>query len=162
VEDDKEKRRTRVGNWLRRKPRMDKRVQESIAQVEERLRDSLGGETIRGLDGDQRKQVHKHFEKTEEYRVKSYQEKEDIILKIYPVGNLRRLAEQKAQEVLMKGKPEVFPPMGSFERFVIHDYLKGREGVKTESFGEAGKDRHVEISPLFGRSLKKAKRKLTR
>jgi spoIIIJ-associated protein len=82
-------------------------------------------------------------------------------MKVYPVGKLRRFAEQKAQEVLMKGESEILPPMGSFERFVIHDYLKNRDGVRTESFGE-GKDRHVEIFPLFGRNPKKVKRKLTR
>jgi predicted RNA-binding protein Jag len=163
VENEREKRPKRVGKRLRRKPRVDRKVQESIAQAEEQLRDAIHFMAIRELNGYQRKEIHKHFEKTQEYKVKSYREEDDnVILRVYPVGNLRRLAEQKTQEVLMKGKSEILPPMGSFERFVVHDYLKDREGVKTESFGEKGKDRHVEISPLFGRSPKKTKRKLTR
>ena len=116
---------------------------------------------VRELNGFQRKLVHQHFEKTEEYKVKTYHEDDKIILKVYPIGKLKRLAELKAQEVLIKGETEVLPPMGSFERFIIHDYLKDREGVRTESFGE-GKERHIEINPLFGRSPKKVKRRLTR
>ncbi len=163
MEDERGKRPKRVGKQLRRKPRVDRKVKESIAQAEEKLRDAIHFVTIRELNAYQRKEIHKHFEKTQEYKVKGYREEDDnVVLLVYPVGNLRRLAEQKTQEVLMKGKYEILPPMGSFERFVIHDYLKDREGVKTESFGEKGKDRHVEISPLFGRSPKKTKRKLTR
>lgn len=143
-----------------RKPDHDD-VKKAIANAEELLHDSIEPAVIRGLDGYQRKQVQSHFEKNQEYQVKSYKEKEETILKVYPVGFIRRLTEQKAQEVLMKGKPEVLPPMGSFERFIVHDYLKDREGVRTESRGE-GRDRHVEIQPLFGRNPKKAKRKLTR
>ena len=106
--------------------------------------------------------IHRHFEKTQEYKSKTYRENDnDYIMKIFPVGQLRRFAEQKAQEVLMKGESEVLPPMGAFERFVIHEYLKDRSGIRTESFGE-GAERHIEITPVFGRALKKAKRRLTR
>ena len=136
-------------------------VKKAIANAEELLHNSIEPALIRGLDGYQRKQVQRHFEKSQEYQVKFYKEKEETILRVYPVGFIRRLTEQKAQEVLMKGKPEELPPMGSFERFIVHDYLKDREGVRTESRGE-GRDRHVEIQPLFGRNPKKAKRKLTR
>lgn len=160
TENEKKKRKPRIG--IRKKREMDEKVEKSIAHTQEVLRDSLEPVTIQGLNGYQRKQVHQYFEKTQEYRVKTYREKDDVVMKVYPVGKLRRVAEQKTQEVLMKGKAEVLPPMGSFERFVIHDYLKDREGIKTESYGEEGKDRHVEIHPLFGRSLKKAKRRLTR
>lgn len=145
----------------RRRAQVDKKVQESIAHAEEVLQDSMQPVMIRGLTPFQRKQVHRHFEKTQEFKVKTYKEDTGFVMRIYPVGKLRRLAEQKAQEVLMKGEPEVLSPMGSFERFVVHDYLKDRDGVKTESFGE-GEERHVEIHPLYGRSLKKAKRKLIR
>ena len=117
---------------------------------------------IKDLGGFQRKLVHEHFERTQEYSVKTYRDDEQVILKIYPTGRLKRLAEQKTQEVLMKGVSEALPPMGSYQRFVIHDYLKEREGVKTVSRGEEGKDRHIEIHPIYGRSLKKAKTRLTR
>ena len=148
--------------WLKKPQKIDKKLQERIAQVEETLQGSLKCATIRGLNVHQKRDILQHFGKTEEYKVKVYHDKEEITLKIYPIGNLKRLAEQKTQEVLMKGKPESLPPMGSFERFVIHDYLKDRDGIKTESFGEEGVDRHVEIHPLFGRDLKKAKRRLIR
>ena len=136
-------------------------MKKAIARAEEALLDSLTPTVIRGLNHFQRKFVQRHFEQNQEFQTKMYKENSDVIVKVYPVGKLRRLTEQKTQEVLMKGKPEILPPMGAFERFVVHDYLKEREGVRTESFGE-GPDRHVEIHPLFGRSPKKAKRKLTR
>ena len=148
--------------WLKKRAKIDETLQEKITQVEKTLQGSLKYETIRGLNKHQKRDFLQHFDKTEEYKVKVYHDKEEIILRIYPVGNLKRLAEQKTQEVLMKGKPESLPPMGSYERFVIHDYLKDREGIRTESFGEEGVDRHVEIHPLFGRNLKKVKRRLTR
>ena len=159
-ENEKKKRKPR--KRIRKKRGMDEKVQKLIAHTEEVLRDSMEPVTIQGLNGYQRKLVHQYFEKTQEYRVKTYRETENVFMKVYPVGKLRRVAEQKTQEVLMKGKAEVLPPMGSFERFIIHDYLKDRDGIKTESYGEEGKDRHVEIHPLFGRSPKKAKRRLTR
>lgn len=161
MDNETQKNRGKYRKWLKKRPRLDNEVQESIARIEQLLRDSMEPVVIRGLNGFQRKQVHQHLEKTQEYKAKTYRENSDFIMKVYPVGKLRRLAEQKAQEVIMKGESEILPPMGSFERFIIHDYLKDREGVKTESFGQ-GKDRHVEISPLFGRNPKKAKRKLTR
>lgn len=144
------------------KPRIEPKIKEEIHKAELHLVDAWGAYTIRGFNGFERKCIHEHFERTPEYRVKSYRENGDSVLKIFPVGKLQRLAEQKAQEVLMTGTPVTLPPMGAFERFVIHDYLKDREGVKTVSFGESGSGRHVEIHPLFGRKLKKARRRLTR
>jgi hypothetical protein len=159
VKDDRQRPRnsSKIPN---RKPD-NSHVKKAIDNAEAVLRDSIEPALIRGLDGYQRKQVQRHFEKSQEYQVKFYKEKEETILRVYPVGFIRRLTEQKAQEVLMKGRPEELPPMGSFERFIVHDYLKDREGVRTESRGE-GRDRRVEIQPLFGRNPKKAKRKLTR
>ena len=80
---------------------------------------------------------------------------------MYPVGELQRMAETKVQEVLMTGESRSLPSMGSYERFIIHEYMKNRSGIRTESFGE-GDDRHVELFPVFGRVPKKAKRRLTR
>lgn len=161
VENGNEKKPHRSHKWEKREGRFDEKVKQSIAQAEESLKDSLEPATLCGLNGYQAKQVQGYYDKTREYKTKIYRENEGYILKVYPVGVLKRLTEQKTQEVLMKGKSEALPPMGAFERFIVHDYLKDREGVKTESFGE-GKERHVEIHPLFGRNPKKAKRKLTR
>ena len=153
----------REGNkrFRSRRPQMDEKVKKAITDAESTLAGTMGTTIIRGLNAFQRKMVHKHFERTQEYKVKAYQEESDYTIKIFPVGQLRRFAEQKAQEVLMSGENQALPPMGAFERFIIHDYLKDRGGIRTESFGE-GDDRHIEISPLFGRTLKKAKRRLSR
>lgn len=142
------------------KPRMDEDVKKVIDACQHALATDLKPFTIEGLNGFQRKQVYQYFEKTREYNVKTYKHEEETVIKVYPVGNLKRLAEQKAQEVLMTGEPGNLPPLGSYERFVIHDYLKERGGVRTASAGE-GEERHVEIHPIYGRTPKKAKKRLT-
>ena len=143
------------------KTRFDAKAQETIQQIERSLQDSIESVTVQDLNSFQRKLIHEHFEKSQEYKIKTYRENDNVTMRVYPVGKLRRLAELKAQEVLIKGETEVLPPMGSFERFIIHDYLKDRDGLRTESFGE-GRERHIEINPLFGRSPKKIKKRLTR
>ena len=148
--ETKKERRPRRGDrdgGFRRGPQIDNDVKELIDQAERHLIDSLTYYAIPGLNPFQRKQVYRYFERTQEYAVKAYREEEKVTLRVYPVGALKRLAEQKTQECLMNGQAEALPPMGSFERFVIHDYLKLREGIKTESSGENGKDRHIIISP---------------
>ena len=140
----------------------DVKVQEYIVFVEEGLSESIEPVELNGLNSFQRKQIHQYFEKTNEYKIKSYKETDSVFLRVYPVGQLKRIAEQKTQEVLMMGKSESLPPMGSFSRFVIHDYLKERNGIRTESRGEERKDRHIVIYPLFGREPKKTKRRLVR
>lgn len=159
MEKQKDQRQKR--SFFKKHPRVDTQVQTLINRIEENLRESLEPMIIHDLNSFQRKQIYEKFEKSLEFKIKTYREQDQSIIKVYPVGKLRRLAEMKAQEVLMKGEEEDLPPMGSYERFVIHDYLKDREGIKTESFGE-GKERHIKLLPIFGRTPKKAKRKLTR
>ena len=144
-----------------KRKRFDAKAQETIKYIEDSLQDSSEAVTVQDLNSFQRKLIHEHFEKSQEYKIKTYRENDNVTMKVYPIGKLRRLAELKAQEVLIKGETEVLPPMGSFERFIIHDYLKDRDGVRTESFGE-GRERHVEINPIFGRTPKKIKKRLTR
>ncbi|HHL73600.1 MAG TPA: hypothetical protein ENJ29_13925, partial [Bacteroidetes bacterium] len=85
---------------------------------------------------------------------------EDYLLWIFPVGKLRRLAEEKAQEALNTGEEVDFPPMSNYERFIIHDTLKSWDSVETTSFGE-GDERFVRITPQrFGRRLKRIAKKL--
>ena len=139
---------------------MDPEVKQAVEDAVAALQDNLQPSVIAGFNAYQRRQVFRYFEKIPEFGVKSYRHDEDFIMKIFPVGGLKRLAEQRAQEVLMQGEPEKLPPMGSYERFVIHTYLKDRGGIRTESEGE-GPDRHIVIYPIFGRNLKKAKRRLT-
>lgn len=160
-DQNRERRPNRRDDKYRHAPRMDENVLRSIRQVEEAFKENSTPFKITGLNGFQRKQLYTYFEKKQEYRAKSYKEKDDVIVKVYAIGHLKRLAEKAAQEVLMQGEFIELPPMSSFERYVIHDYLKDREGLKTESYGE-GKERHIQISPQFGRSLKKVKKRLTR
>ena len=158
-EDKKRRLRNRHRPPRKREP-IDEQVAKTISIVEQSFSDSMEPMLIREMNAFQRKQLYRYFEKTDEFQIKSYKENSEVILRVYPVGKLKRLAEEKMQLVLMNGKPEPLPPMGPFERFIIHSYLKDREGVRTESMGEKGKDRHIEIQPLFGRSPKKAKRRL--
>ncbi len=144
------------------KPAPDPAVQEAIRNAEKDLLNSLVPVVLKSLTDFQQKQVHRYFSKNQEYRVKSiYTGENTVALKIFPVGNLIRFAETKAQEVLMKGELQVLPPMGAFERFTIHDYIQKRGGLRTESRGD-DTQRHVEIFPVFGRTPRKAKRRLTR
>lgn len=134
-----------------------------IKDTEKTLLDSLNPAVIKDLNPFKRKQVYRYFEKKDsEYAIKTYKEGENIIIKIYPVGKLRRLAEQKTQEVLMKGSEEELPPMDAYERFIIHDYLKERNGICTASIGVSGKDRRVKIVPVYGRPLRKARKRFSR
>lgn len=141
---------------------LDPIVEETIQNVQEQLMNSIEPVILDELNGFQRKCVHHHFSRTDEYKVKAISLNEHAVrLIIYPVGKLRRFAETRAQEVLMTGEPQSFPPMGSFERFIIHDYIKTRGGLHTESIGE-GNERHIKVFPIFGRTPRKVKRRLTR
>jgi len=132
-----------------------------IETIKHELKDSINPYILDNVNSHVINRIKKELSSEQEYRVKTYKNGREITVKIYPVGNLKRLAEQKAQEVLMNGKKITLPHMGAFERFVVHDYLKSRNGIKTQSFGKEGKDRHIKIYPLFGREPKKAKKKLT-
>lgn len=137
----------------------EKHIYEIIQEAEDRLNETIRPYKIKGLNKVDRERIFEHFENSSEFKVKIYREETAYLVRIYPVGKLKRLAEEKTQEVLMKGRQEELQPMGSFERFVIHDYLKERSDIKTESIGEPGKDRRIVITPLFGRKPRKAKRR---
>jgi len=144
--------------------KLDPKVEEEITRIKTYFQDHLDPLEIQNLNAFQRKQLHLYFEKHREYLVRSIRDqanKEVVVLRVYPLGELQRMAEARVQEVLITGEPQQLPPMDAFARFLVHDYLKDREGIRTESFGE-GKERHVRIFPVFGRELKKAKRRLIR
>ncbi|MFO7890161.1 MAG: R3H domain-containing nucleic acid-binding protein [bacterium] len=138
-----------------------KNIDEIINTIKNELTDSIHPYVLNDLNPHQIQQIKKKLLIDKEYKIKTYKQGRDIKVKIFPLGNLKRFAEQKAQEVLMKGEKIKLPHMGAFERFIIHDYLKSRNGIKTKSFGKEGKDRSIQIYPLFGRKPKKAKKKLT-
>ena len=155
-------------NKRRSKPERDrdgkikKNIERLARTAEEELQGTLSPYCFKGLSGYERKLMYRYFDDSQEFSVRSYRDGDEHVLKVFPTGQLKRLAEQKVQEVLMQGAAAELPPMGAYERFVIHDYLQGREGISTKSFGEKGNDRHVKIMPVFGRSKRKIKkRKLT-
>jgi predicted RNA-binding protein Jag len=141
---------------------MDDHVKDTIRNAMEHFLDSVEPYAIPGFNPFQRKQIHRHFERTAEFKVRAFRdERGETILSVVPVGKLQRMAETLVQEVLLSGESRSMPPMDSFERFIVHEYLKSRGGVRSESQGE-GTGRHVDVIPLFGRVPKKAKRRLTR
>jgi hypothetical protein len=149
--------------WKTHSPvRPDPALEQLFDQIEASFQNTLKPYRVSGLKGFQRKLLRRRYENSPEYAIKSYRDGEEVIFKIYPVGRLRRMAEQKMQEVMMNGRSSPLPPMGAYERFVIHDYLKERDGITTESQGLEGKDRHIIVKPLFGREPRKQKRRLTR
>lgn len=141
---------------------MDENVKETIRNAMEHFLDSIEPFPVSGFNAFQRKQIHRHFERTAECKVRAFRDGQgEVVLSVVPVGKLQRMAETLVQEVLMSGETRSLPAMDSFERFIVHEYLKTRGGVRSESHGE-GAGRHVDIVPVFGRVPKKAKRRLTR
>ncbi|HOT96038.1 MAG TPA: R3H domain-containing nucleic acid-binding protein [bacterium] len=132
-----------------------------VKQVEDNLMDALAPVCLTQLDASERRQVHRHFDHSTEYATKTYKITEnEYELRVYPVGNLRRLAERSAEQAIKTGQKVALPPMSSYERFIIHEVLKGNDAVKGVSHGE-GAERHIEIEPeLYGRSLKKMIKKI--
>ncbi|MBQ9564222.1 MAG: Jag N-terminal domain-containing protein [Synergistaceae bacterium] len=62
--------------------------------------------------------------------------------------SLERLAEATARQAVEYGRPIRLEPMLSWERWVIHTTLKGRDDVRTESVGEPPL-RKVVVMPKF-------------
>lgn len=145
-----------------RPPREEnEKIMQLVREVELQLVDSLKPASLTGLDADERREVHRHFDRTDEYSTKTYKiADEQYELRIFPKGNLRRLAESSAEQAIKTGSKVVLPPMSSYERFIVHESLKGNSAVKSDSHGE-GAERHIEIEPdLYGRSLKKMAKKI--
>jgi len=161
MENAKEKPRR---SFRRRRPFQDRRsnknIREIVEKIEEKLKDSIKPEAVTGLNSFERKMVHRHFDHSKEFHTRTYRNGNDYTLYVYPVGNLERLAREKAQECLETGADVELPPMGSYERFVVHNAIKDIVGVESVSHGE-GPDRHVQIvSKKFGRGLKKIVKKI--
>jgi len=132
-----------------------------IRRIGEELADSIEPITIPDLNAFERKLIHRQFDNNSQIITKTYRlGEEEYELRVYPVGNLKRYAQQKAEEAMQTRKKVVLPHMSSYERFIIHDYLKTLETVKTSSVGEDD-DRHIEIeAEMFGRGLKRFIRKI--
>ncbi len=138
----------------------DERIQKIIRNAQDMLSDTSQAICLEDLNAYERKRIHQYFENKGDFETKTYRNGEDYLLWIFPVGKLRRLAEEKAQEALDTGEEVDFPPMSNYERFIIHDTLKSWDSVETTSFGE-GDERFVRITPQrFGRRLKRIAKRL--
>ncbi len=137
------------------------KIESLIRRIKGELVDSIEPIVIPELNAFERKLVHRQFDNNPEIVTKTYRlGDEDFELRVYPVGNLKRYAQKKADEAVETREKVVLPHMSNFERFVVHDYLKTLDTVKTTSVGEED-DRHIEIEPeIFGRGLKRIIRKI--
>jgi len=150
---------TRNGRYRQQHYKIGK-IDQIIIDIQRNLRDSWKPMNIESLTAYERKRIHTFFDNKSDYKTKTYREGDKFIFRVYPLKNLKKLAEEKAKEALATGNTVALPPMGNYERFIIHDHLKDWEGIETSSFGE-NKERHVEITPKkFGRTLKKIIKKI--
>jgi spoIIIJ-associated protein len=62
---------------------------------------------------------------------------------------LREDADDAAEEALRTGRPVEFDPLPSWERRVVHEYLRDRADVETHSEGDEP-ERYVVVSPAEG------------
>ncbi|MDZ7269794.1 MAG: hypothetical protein ONB48_21200 [candidate division KSB1 bacterium] len=139
----------------------DPKIIQLIREVEEKLSSSHAPVQIPKLSPFERKQMHRHFERKKTlYETKTYRDGDDHVLWIFPVANLKKFVESKAQEALDSGEDVALPPMSSYERFIVHNVLKEFGSIETTSVGE-GAERHIEIHPKrFGRGLKRIAKKI--
>ena len=141
---------------FRNKPDVDMgKIDSILIDIQRKLRDSLEPYTVENLNSFERKRIHSFFDNKDDFETRTYRQEERYILKVIPIGNLKRLAKQNAEKVIETGETVVLPYVGNYERYVIHNYLKDFEGIETKSIGE-DINRRLEIKPIrFGRSLKK-------
>jgi predicted RNA-binding protein Jag len=139
----------------------NEKVTRLIKKAESELYDSITPISFTQLSASDRRLIHRHFDHNSDINTKTYKlSEEEYELRIYPVGNLRRHAEKMADQAMKTGEKVVLPPMSSYERFIVHESLKGNDAIKSASFGE-GEERHIEIEPeIFGRGLKKIIKKI--
>lgn len=136
------------------------KIDRILIDIQKQLRDSLEPFCIDNLNGFERKRVHSFFDSKKDYVTKTYRHGEQFVLKVFPVGNLRKMAKETAEKVLSTGETVTLPYLDNYERFVVHDYLKDFDGIETKSIGE-GHDRRMEIRQAkFGRSLKRIIKKI--
>ena len=139
----------------------EQNIRKLISGVEEKLQESIRAESLDGLNSFERKMVHGHFDHNPDFETRTYRNGDKFSLSIYPVGNIKKYVNDKTQELLKSGEEVCdLPPMGSYERYVVHAALQDVTGVETSSHGE-GPERHVQIvSKRFGRGLKRIVKKI--
>lgn len=136
------------------------KIDNLIIDIQKKLRNSINPLNLSNLNAYERKRIHSFFDNKQDFITKTYRDNENYIFRVYPIGNLKRFVEEKAQQALSTGEPVELPAMTSYERYIIHDFLKNWEGIETTSVGE-NENRHIEIKPKrFGRTLKKIIKKM--
>jgi predicted RNA-binding protein Jag len=135
-------------------------IKKLIGDLESKLEKSIAPEALKNLNSFERKLIHRHFDHNSLFETRTYREGDSFKLYIYPVENIKQFARNKAQEAMDSGREVALPPMGSYERYIVHSSLQDMTGIETESFGE-GAERHVQItSKRFGRGLKRIAKKI--
>lgn len=144
------------GRYRRDRDERNPKIDALVKKIREELLGSIEPIVIPELNAFERKLIHRQFDNNPDIVTKTYRiGDEDYELRVYPVGNLKRYAQQKADEAIETRQKVTLPHMSNYERFVIHDYLKEIDTVKTSSEGEDD-DRHIVIEPaMFGRSLRR-------
>lgn len=138
----------------------DSKIDRMIEKIKREIYTTIDPICLKNLNAFERKIIHRHFDNNPNVSTRTYRDGEEFELRIYPVGNLKKFAQEKAQQAIESGEKVVLPPMSSYERFIIHDALKDHNDIKSASFGE-GHERHIEIEPdIFGRGLKKIIKKI--
>ena len=136
------------------------KIDRILIDVQRNLRDSLEPFSLEHLNSFERKKIHSFFDSKADFETKTYRRNGEYVLKVFPVGNIKREAKEKAEHVLKTGEVYTFPFLPGYERYIIHNYLEGFEGVETKSVGEEN-ERRLEIHPIkFGRTLKKIIKKI--
>ena len=138
----------------------DGKIKRLLYKINDELGDSIEPISLTRLNAFERKLVHRHFDHNPNVVTKTYRHDDVYELMVFPVGNLRKYALEKANEAIATGDKVVLPKMSNYERFVVHEALKDLAEVKSNSCGE-GEDRHIELVPeVFGRGLKRIIKKI--
>jgi len=136
------------------------KIDRILIDIQKQLRDSYFPVVLEDLTAFERKRIHSFFDDKPEFQTKTYRDEDKFILKVFPIGNLKKMAEEKAKQVLESGVPIQLDNLGNYERFIVHDHLQSFEGIETISSGE-GSNRKLEIKQkAFGRTLKKMIKKI--
>jgi predicted RNA-binding protein Jag len=149
------------GRYRRDRNERNPKIEALVKRIKEELIDSIEPITIPELNAFERKLIHRQFDNSPDIVTKTYRlGDDDYELRVYPVGNLKRYAQQKADEAVQTRQKVVLPHMSNYERFVVHDYLKEIDTVNSSSEGEDD-DRHIVIEPaVFGRGLRRMIKKI--
>ncbi len=149
------------GRYRRDRDEHNPKIEKLVKQIKEELIDSIEPIIIPELNAFERKLIHRQFDNNPDIVTKTYRLDDDVYeLRVYPVGNLKRYAQKKADEAVEKRQKIVLPHMSNYERFIVHDYLKEIDTVHTTSEGE-DEDRHIVIEPaVFGRGLRRMIKKI--